>query len=263
MSDGGTPRFDGGLGRATPAAITFEEARQDALLNFVDDLPMGLTQSAQKVTSLRQPDHLSCFYASLASIATSVHGEVVDLQGLTSRARREGLLVEDGANTGAHSHGQERVAILEHQVEFVQQEMELPIVFIPTDTAHDMASIQAVTRGLDAGNHVVFGFTGNHWVALDGFKRWGRGREAVSWAGMNPAGGRRIENQQTNGRLSPAHMLRRIITGNLPVVVVGEELPPRFSGQTASDRASAQPRFRRAEHSPIPSSPRFRGRRLY
>ena len=209
---------------------------------------MGDTQSALRVPSLLQPDRLTCFYGSLGGISMALHGPNVDVAAVARRAYREGLMANDGANTDRDMYNS--------QTEFARRELGLPIKLIEPSTKNETASMRAVTHGLRAGNHVVFGFTSHHWVALDGFRRFGLGAEDVSWAGMNPANGLRIEEQQANGRLSPAHMLDRLIKAGLPVVIVGEELPPRFVGRDASE-AVPPPRFKRAETRP-PSADRFR-----
>jgi len=218
---------------------------RDTVYDFTGTLPMGLTTAASPTTVYRQPDHLTCFYASLAGIATAQHGQHLDVERIGALASNEGLLVEDGAYTLSDE-------ARKRQVDFVGKHMAININFVDQSIRQGATRLHVLTHGLRGGNPVVFGLQ-NHWVALDGFLKWGRDRDEVTWTGMNPAPGKRIEQDPVERRLSPKVILDRLLVANKPVVVVENAVPPRFAGRGVADI----PRFRPADQ-PVSTRPRFK-----
>ncbi len=242
MSDEGR-RFLGGRRVYDPELARQAEARRqyfhDSVYGFVEDLPLGQSGEAAETVRYTQPDGTTCFYSALGSIATALHGRVIDIRILSARSRADGLLGQYGAETFTEFQ--------EAQQEFVRREMNVNIRFINVLQQPDHERIHAVTHGLKEGTHVVFGLP-RHWVALDGIRKYGANRGWATWTGMNPAGGRRIESEE-RGRLTPRVVIDRLLAGDMPVVVEGIERH-RWSGR-AEELFQNPRRIRSAEETPL------------
>lgn len=191
----------------------------DSIYEFVDGLPIGDSGIAPDVISTPQPDGLTCFYASLGGVAAAL-GRTVDVRAVAAQSRTEALLTPTGAFTNT-PEAQVR------QREFVRRTMGLNIKFIRNTAVFER--VDAVTNGLKDGDHVIFGLP-RHWVALDGIRKYGPARDQATWTGMNPSGGRRIEGDPRM-HIKPSTVVGRLIAEDMPVVVVGGLVTPRFSGR--------------------------------
>jgi hypothetical protein len=241
MADGPRRKISGRIVHDPVMAAQAEARRRfinDSIYGFVEGLPLGDNGNAPEAVPYTQPDASTCFYASLGGIATSIHGRRVDIQSAATQSRSEGLL----AATGAETHPEDR----DRQVDLVRRLFSINIHFIDQYRGEE-ESIHALTQGLIEGKPVVFGLP-HHWIALDGLqKTTGRGS---TWKGMNPyPQGRRIE-AHPNDYLTPNTVVDRLISADMPVVVVEGAVRRRLQGRIVP----ATPRFGPAK----PEVQRFR-----
>lgn len=77
-------RFLGGRRVYDPELARQAEARKeyfsDSIYGFVDGLPLGQTGEASETVRYAQPDGTTCFYGALGSVATALHGRVIDIR---------------------------------------------------------------------------------------------------------------------------------------------------------------------------------------
>lgn len=214
MSDHEVSRFLGGQRVYDPVAARRAQQWRDGIaeqvFGFVDGLDIGQNGIAVSAEESIQPDGTTCFYASLEGVARALTARKYDVDQIGQRARSAGLLGPHGAETSS--------TYQDAQTEFVRKELDLDIGFYNLLTDPDESRIHAMTSGLVEGKHVIFGLPG-HWVALDGIHKYGSLRGQAVWTGMNPAGGNKID-RTTNTKVTPAVVARRLIEGDLPVVVV-------------------------------------------
>lgn len=196
---------------------------------FAGSVPLGVTQSAPRTPEYRQQSGRTCFYASLIAAKRAINSGFTPSEGMiASEARQAGLLGPQGAETGWDNE--------DEQARFVRKMLGIDIRFIDTRDSHDADRVDALTHGLlEKHSPLVFGAKA-HWLVLDGFRRRG---EDLSWIGMDPALGLRLED---SGReLKPPLIAARLVDSGLPLVVVeGTGRPtPRF--RPASHRARFSP----------------------
>lgn len=208
-----SPReWPGGVQFTDPVAVENERRRNEyfeqQIGNFIDSLPLGESGTAPEASPYSQPDGTTCFYASLGSVATALTGTRHDISSVGDRARAQGLLGGFGAETAPNDY--------DAQTRFVHYEMGINIRF---HFDNDQVKIAAVTNGLLFGKHVILGMP-RHWVALDGIHKFGRGRDNATWTGMDPLGGRRIEQKPPRQQIQPEVIIARLKTTELPLVVV-------------------------------------------
>lgn len=229
------PRFIGQEVRGSETARR-AEARQKyihgSVYNFVSTLPLGDTGEAPRAVDYTQPDATTCFYASLAGAATALHGRVIDLRSLSTRSRVQGLLGPIGAETRGPDAAEADAEFQKRQRAFVRREMHIDIRFL--STSQNAERIHALTRGLKEGRHVVFGLS-DHWIALDGLRRFTNGQ--VVWTGLDPyPKARRLEDEAGQGRITPAVVVDLLNKSSKPVVVV--EGAVRFIGRGVNKAAT-------------------------
>ncbi len=194
---------------------------QATLDEFATEVPFGILHSAPKTPEYQQKDPRTCFYASLIASRMARGSGTAPAEWLVaSQARHEGLLGRYGAETSSEFH--------DPQAAFVRKVLGLDIRFI--DQRFNDERVSALTHGLRGDKKpVVFGIKA-HWLVLDGFRR---GRQELSWIGMDPASGQRLEE---SGRgLSAGFLAARLVDSGLPLVVV-------------EGTGSSTPRFRPAKH---------------
>jgi hypothetical protein len=187
---------------------------QHALEEYAHELPPGIIQAAPRAPEYQQRNHRTCFYASLLAARMGIMGSRLtpSERMIAVVAENEGLLGPHGAETFKEDR--------ERQSALVKRLLGIDISFI--DQRNDDQRVEALTEGLhQKGTPLVFGEKG-HWLVLDGFKR---ARRDISWIGMDPARGRRLEDM---GReLTPPYIAARLEDSGLLLVVV-EGPKPRF-----------------------------------
>jgi hypothetical protein len=214
-----------GVRYTDPIAVDNEHRRNEyfeqEIGGFIDSLPLGQSGTAREAASYSQPDGTTCFYASLGSVATALTGARHNISSIGGRARAQGLLGEFGAETMPNDY--------EAQTRLAHNEMGINIRFIDNN---DQEKIAAVTNGLLFGKHAILGMP-RHWVALDGVHKFGIDRESATWTGMDPLGGRRIEQKPPRQQIQPEVIIARLKTTELPLVVVDGLAQRTWPGQAA------------------------------